>query len=590
METDSIYLINDSISKSKYFICHYYMETFKEIISIENEESKYLIKLLIDITSYYIDNDNREAPFQSLATFGNQRTASIDDLNDGDIQLLIKIYEDIEDYELKARIADIIWVKNKTYTYAIDAIDFYVLSAKRIEDWDNYIYYYDITTRALNIALSLGKTNPKIGEVNKFIISTIKNINGNDQYYLTGKLIELLLKQKDITLDIFMDIIDKCITSSLDINDFQKARYYSELKSKCLKKMDFPDKSDLEIEKMAFLYTKEAEYLENKGLSNQMNLIYLHEKAIETYRRISGKQSEVNKLLKKVEVHKLNMKNSLKLHSTTVDVSDIIDSIEDALKGKKKLEAIVKLAYIHPVTPKEDLEEAVKKTLKNSPLLYMINSDIVDKSGKRIIRMPNIELGSLEDNKSAIEAYMLREAGSIQQLFGGMVVEHGIRILKSDHFITKNDLRDIVEDNIFIPKDRVDIFLEGLYQGFNQNFMVASHLLIPQLENSFRMFAEACGDIITSFEDDGSEQVKSLNTIFELENFVEAYDEDLIINLRALLTEKYGLNMRNRIAHGLCSSDELSSAGTIYVWWISLKLCCMYSKRLNNYIYDNFFT
>ena len=257
--------------------------------------------------------------------------------------------------------------------------------------------------------------------------------------------------------------------------------------------------------------------------------------------------------------------------------------------GKKKLEAIVKLAYIHPVTPKEDLEETVKKTLKNSPLLYMINLDIVDKSGKRIIRMPNIELGSLEDNKSASEAYILREASSIQQLFGGMVVEHGIRILKSEHIITKNDLRDIVQDNIFIPKDRVDIFLEGLYQGFNQNFIVASHLLIPQLENSFRIFAEACGDIITSFEDDGTEQVKSLNTIFELENFVEAYDEDLLINLRALLTEKYGLNMRNRIAHGLCSSNELSSAGTIYVWWISLRLCCMYSKRLNNYIHDNFF-
>lgn len=49
--------------------------------------------------------------------------------------------------------------------------------------------------------------------------------------------------------------------------------------------------------------------------------------------------------------------------------------------------------------------------------------------------------------------------------------------------------------------------------------MKTIHLLIPQLENSFREFARMCGDIVITFENDGKEQVKSLNTIFELPNF-----------------------------------------------------------------------
>lgn len=117
--------------------------------------------------------------------------------------------------------------------------------------------------------------------------------------------------------------------------------------------------------------------------------------------------------------------------------------------------------------------------------------------------------------------------------------------------------------------------------------MRAIHLLIPQIENGFRRFAEMCGDTISTIENDGKEQVKSLNNIFELPNFVESYDEDLLFNLRSLFTEKYGSNIRNRLAHGLLTSEEASSSIAQYVWWISLRLCCMYSINLEEYISEN---
>ena len=38
----------------------------------------------------------------------------------------------------------------------------------------------------------------------------------------------------------------------------------------------------------------------------------------------------------------------------------------------------------------------------------------------------------------------------------------------------------------FIPKEREYIFAKGLYAGFQNDFILSSHLLIPQIENSLK--------------------------------------------------------------------------------------------------------
>ena len=52
--------------------------------------------------------------------------------------------------------------------------------------------------------------------------------------------------------------------------------------------------------------------------------------------------------------------------------------------------------------------------------------------------------------------------------------------------------------------------------------------------------------------------------------------DDLVFDLQSLLVEKHGDNLRNNASHGLIGNNEFYSVSTIYLWWLTLKLCIMY--------------
>lgn len=584
-----IEIINEALLKSKDFECFSYRDQFmiylKELI---DGEQKAVLELLTNVASYHMKLDNPKEPFEPFMIFDGKRSANVSDLSKNDFEVLKELYIQIDDCELKARIADVLWVGNKSYKHGQEAISYYLVSADRLEDWQHWCGCFERINRASQITLMLGGNNQKINDVNLYINSLIRKINGNDPLYLTGKLMELLQKQKIGYCEEYIDIIEKNVDMSNETGNFDKARYYIEVKSKWYQLLKENTKFQESIVDIAKSFEYEAQKLiDSNGDSSYMKIVYLLENAICTYRKIPNMQSDIIRLLKNIVQYKEAMKDGFKSISHSVDVTDVVKSIRETLIGRPLIDAIIKLAFIQNISDKESLKKRVIELHLMSPLSFLVNTDIVDTNGKRIIKMPDLRFEDENKHKEAIEAYMLKEAAANHTFFASAIVCNALKIINAEHEIKEDDLTILFEDNIFVQSDRKRIFHKGIYEGFQGNYMVAIHLLIPQLENSFREFAEMCGDVVTTFEDDGKEQAKPLNSIFELENFVSAYDEDLLFDLRSLLTEKYGSNMRNRLAHGLLSDDDSESSIAIYVWWITLRLCCMYSKGLNQYIQEN---
>jgi Domain of unknown function (DUF4209) len=48
---------------------------------------------------------------------------------------------------------------------------------------------------------------------------------------------------------------------------------------------------------------------------------------------------------------------------------------------------------------------------------------------------------------------------------------------------------------------------------------------------------------------------------------------DILFELRCLLTDNRGPNLRNQLAHGMLDDSEFSSVEAIYTWWLVLVLC-----------------
>lgn len=129
---------------------------------------------------------------------------------------------------------------------------------------------------------------------------------------------------------------------------------------------------------------------------------------------------------------------------------------------------------------------------------------------------------------------------------------------------------DICRNSSAVPTNRADIWAQGLYYGFDRDFLVSSHLLIPQIEHLARILLQQEKIPTTTIDEYGVESEKGINSLLQEPKIYELLGKDLTEELKFLLTEPMGLNHRNKICHGLVG--ESPSDADIYIWWLCLKL------------------
>jgi hypothetical protein len=71
------------------------------------------------------------------------------------------------------------------------------------------------------------------------------------------------------------------------------------------------------------------------------------------------------------------------------------------------------------------------------------------------------------------------------------------------------------------------------------------------------------------------QEVRLLDTLLAMPETLEIFGENTVFDLRGTLVEKFGCNLRNRLAHGLMHEGGFYSADVIYVWSLILQLCCI---------------
>ena len=183
-------------------------------------------------------------------------------------------------------------------------------------------------------------------------------------------------------------------------------------------------------------------------------------------------------------------------------------------------------------------------------------------------------------NGEALDAALEAEAFSDASQFHWPLridgfIEPARQQILNDHKPTYGDLLSIVRNNWFIPPGHEGIFLRGLHAGFHGDFVVATHLLTPQIENSLRYVFESHGVDVSNLMSDGTQSVKVLGAIFGMAETKQIFGEPLCFELRGCLIEKAGFDFRNRVAHGFVHEGECYATAGVTVWWLVLRICLM---------------
>jgi hypothetical protein len=139
-------------------------------------------------------------------------------------------------------------------------------------------------------------------------------------------------------------------------------------------------------------------------------------------------------------------------------------------------------------------------------------------------------------------------------------------------------LKHIVTNNPFIPSGREEVYFRGLKAGFESDWLICTHLLIPQLEHSIRTLIERAGKSVTSFDRrlPGIQREDDLGTLLYDEGgdvLSNLFSQDILFELRVLLIDshKQGFNLRHALMHGLYD-PFLSRGWGNYFLWLVLRL------------------
>jgi hypothetical protein len=333
-------------------------------------------------------------------------------------------------------------------------------------------------------------------------------------------------------------------------------------------------------------YVKEAEDALKRNPPSYLTASHYMQKAVEAFRNIPGtKEEAADAKVRAEEVHTLLLqyqeesRKELVASSHEVDIRELVEQARDNVRGKNFQDALFALALLGTPTNVSHLRQQVQKQAREFIASHLFPVVMMNEMGKVVARQPGSVLSSDPNEAEAATRFEMNKNAALYQGFHAQAfIEPARYQINLEHSVRVNDLLPIVSHSPFVPPEREYLFAKGLYAGLTGDFFTSTHILIPQIENSVRYLLEKRGAVTSGLDDRGIQNEHYLTSTLYPRNYPEItsiFDEDTLFDLQGLLVEHSGSNLRNLMAHGRINDDEFLSPLMSYLWWLTLRLCCL---------------
>lgn len=572
--------LNEKLYNIKWNDRHKLIRSIFEYSEMLDSDEKELVTLFCNILGMSSNPENEDGPYSSFIIMDNERSFNLKDLKEEDYNSIDYFLSIFESSIVKAILNDVMWLSGKGHEYAENAIDSYILLSDEYFSLDKWSQPINFIKRAQSISMQLGHKNERYKEVKKYIVNKIISINGEDKLFYSISLLEIVMKYKDVNLSLFTISIKNILEDAKKYKNELRLERIIDINNEYLKRIK-GNKEEVLLNKMEL-----AKYYENVGIESEkdkryMESVYYYEKAVFSYRKLKNHEAE-NRILQLLPELKLKLANSLHSFSASQEISEEITKLLESFKECSLEQAIIQLTILTPILLKKDLRKLVLDENDKFVFTNLFQSTIIDSAGRTIIKMPTLDI----NNEEIVELYMLRKANELEKLNVQYLIPC-IEYIITNYSISKSSFDFIVDNNYFIPDDRKDSIKRALYRGINGEFMHFLEHIIPHLEFIWRYITELCGGLVTELKSDGSEEVKSLSKIFNTNELIECYDENVLFMFRGLLNEKAGSNLRNELSHGKIDKGSANELSVMYLFLVVLKWLSWYSEDSIELINEN---
>lgn len=529
--------------------------------SIYDKDEKEIIYFIELINSKLYNYSYKNNPYIRLMDFNVKQR---------DIQRVLDI---LEENELKAKMYDYLWIRFKSFDSSQKAYEIYKdLSNSKVT---NVEYKFHYILRMFDIYIGTGKNKEKLIEI-KCVVDFYINTNIEDHTAKTLNLLEMFVEEKIYEYDFLLRLANMKLSLFKGIQYSNIGEKYYVLMEKLICKKYNSNVSQLSTNSNVIdIRRRKVNYLISLARNSaEYSKVKNYKKVIKELKMIPNTEDERRNIVKEMEPYQKHVLKNLQEFSYSMDVTKEVKKIIELLKGKDLREVLAYYVLQVDFIKKDKLMIEVKENEKEFSLSSLFPKVFLDKKGKVKYKMPSI---FPECTEKSILANAENEYLQYVNIYAQTYIEPILKYIYNEFKVDEKILNNIVENNIFIPKARKSSFVKGLLAGFNLDYISSLSILIPQVENALRCLSEECGDIIYKINEDGIEELITFNGILDLPKLNEVMNEDFIFNLKCIFTSKYGINIRNDIAHGILDDSEFKSSYAVYAWWFILKLCCIYS-------------
>jgi hypothetical protein len=501
-----------------------------------------------------------------------------------ELDILSGLLPQIEDADFRARVADLLWEFRKDYKAAIAAAEAFLQGAYAVEDGIDWPHFAERLERSFDLAARLGrgkKLHRKIqGEIEQLIA---KYSTKPDSGLLCLRLMEMLLKHKAGDATKYATLSETLARTFDDNKQWDFANFYWELAAEWHRRAKDEDAARESRIRGAESWVCKAEHNLTDGRLGAGFSAHWIGAALETLRQAGARPERIEELHRRLrELQKLAMSELSPLqlsNSVVARYESAIEKVAEAARahvsGHSFDEALFKLAFIRqPVDPK-DVLQCVENESSQTVFRNLFPSTAVSSSGLTAEAMPPRPLteGSALDDWRMQNAFLHARSFEWPTEVEAFIEPARQEFIK-EHSADLSALSGVVYANPFVPQGREKIFARGLAAGLNNDWLIATHLLIPQLEAAIRSLLNRVGIVTSNLESDATQEERQLGWLLYHEQMEKTFGAACTFNLRALLVERFGANLRNDMAHGLLPESAFSTPATVYFWWLVLRLCC----------------
>ncbi|WHY63653.1 DUF4209 domain-containing protein [Cytobacillus firmus] len=440
------------------------------------------------------------------------------------------------------------------------------------EEYDSFL---ENIARAIQVSLKM-RNQQFTNLIKEQLVKQLKELNESQQYDWVLEIAKLFRAIEESPLSSVIEEEDKnyCyeILEKSREYFFQNKRYEIH-RHFCVELIEWSkilSKGEETIKKclleIGMSYELEAEHQQGREKKSSMVKAHFLERALHHYANI-GEKNKIDEMKILIRQSYEDIESNGELSPISSELSIPITTINEILNPFFEVdvnEAINLISRTSTFIPKpEVIAEQTKMQMEGFPLQFLINKSIID-DGKKIIQ--EVEQDD-SFNMSFIGNYVMRLQVGLElilvRLFDKLVGEKG---LDSDILLNKIKSWELLDN-------KNEEFVErGIRRFFEGDYISSLHILVPQFESCIRRMFVKSGYVTTSIKKGIAQHEETFNEFLKREDIKSALGEVFHKLVQIVMVEQAGLNLRNRIAHGLITVAECKKSINILVIYLFLLL------------------